>query len=237
MSIIGTNIKNARTKRNISVKDLSKKSGVTDQYLTDIENGKKVPNQKVIESISKALGITIDLLEPSYFSQYFEAGDDKEEERPIKQKNMDKTPIEIDNAISSALSKAVRKIPVIDKITSFKDFPDKKDIVDYKYEPVFQNKGSNVSPGEFVYYIVQDNAMSNSRIIKGDLALVFITDSIRNGDIVLYEDKNKSYIRRISFLDKEGMLLYGDSYEYEPILSSQRNINIIGKVVRIEFKI
>lgn len=237
MSIIGTNIKNARNKKSLSLKELAKKSGVTEQYLMDIESGKKIPNQNLIESISKALGISIDLLEPSYFSQYFEADDDKEELRLPKQKSMDRKPSEADNSISSALSKAVRKIPVIDKITSIKDFPDKKDIIDYKYEPVFQNKGSNVNSGEFVYYIVQDNAMSNSRILKGDLALIFITDSIRNGDIILYTDKNRTFLRRITYLDKEDILLYSDNYEYQPALSNLKNIHIIGKVVRIEFKI
>ncbi|MEA4960712.1 helix-turn-helix domain-containing protein [Lutispora sp.] len=237
MSIIGTNIRNTRNKKNLSLKELAKKSGVTEQYLADIESGKKIPNQKLIESISKALGISVDLLEPSYFSQYFEDDDEKNEPKNLKHKITDRKPSEDDNAISSALSKAVRKIPVIDKITSVKDFPNKNDIVDYKYEPVFQNKAANVPDGEFVYYIAQDNAMANSRILKGDLALVFITDSIRNGDIILYMEKNKCYIRRIAFLDKEDILLYADNHEYQPILSNQKNINIIGKVVRVEFKI
>lgn len=237
MSIIGTNIKNTRNKKSLSLKELAKKSGVTEQYLADIESGKKIPNQKLIESISKALGISVDLLEPSYFSQYFEAENEKEEPKTLKNKITERKPVEDDNAISSALSKAVRKIPVIDKITSIKDFPNKNDIVDYKYEPVYQNKGAKVPSGEFVYYIAQDNAMSNSRILKGDLTLVFITDSIRNGDIVLYMDRNKTYIRRIAFLDKDDILLYADNYEYQPILSNQKNINIVGKVVRVEFKI
>lgn len=236
MSIIGTNIKNTRNKKNLSLKELSKKSGVSEQYLMDIESGKKIPNQNLIESISKALGVGIDLIEPSYFSQYFES-DDKEDPKPLKQKNISKKLSEDDNSISSALSKAVRKIPLIGEITSIKDFPDKKDIIDYKYEPVFQNKGFNISSGEFIYYIVQDNAMSNSRILKGDLALIFITDSIRNGDIVLYIDKNKAFLRRITYLDHSDLLLYADNYEYQPSLSDAKNIHIIGKVVRVEFKI
>jgi len=237
MSVIGINIKNTRTKKNISLKELARKSGVTEQYLADIESGKKVPNHQVIETISKALGIGIDLLEPSYFSQYFEEDDDKKISKPGKENNIEDKHVEHDNTISSALSKAVRKIPVIDKITSANEFPSKKDIVDYKYEPVFQNKGLNVSGEEFVYYIVQDDSMSNSRILKGDLALIFITDSIRNGDIVLLKDMNKTYLRRIAFLDSDNIIIYGDNYEYEPLILNSKTINIIGKAVRIEFKI
>ncbi|SHI60326.1 LexA family transcriptional regulator [Lutispora thermophila] len=237
MSIIGINIKNARTKKNLSMKELAKKSGVTEQYLADIESGKKVPNHKVIENISKALGIAIDLLEPSYFSQYFEEDGDKKPSKPSKEKIVEHKHEEADNTISSALSKAVRKIPVIDKITSIHNFPSKNDIVDYKYEPVFQNKGFNVSGEEFVYYIVQDDSMSNSRMLKGDLALIFITDSIRNGDIVLFTYKNKTYLRRIAYLDDENIIAYGDNYECEPLILNSTDINIIGKAVRIEFKI
>ncbi|MFZ5352164.1 MAG: helix-turn-helix domain-containing protein [Bacillota bacterium] len=240
MSLIGSNIKNIRLKKNISAKELSKKCGLSENALMDIESGRKIPNTNIINSISKALGVQIDAIEPAYFQDYFEEDNIPAKQPAVKNKAAEKdsqanSPIK-DSSLSDAFNKAIRKIPVLSRITPGKSIPYESDIVDYKFEPVFQTKNNNISGDHFIYYVLPDNSMSGSRMLKNDIALVFMTDSIMDRDIVLLTYNNKAYVRRIKTSDKT-VLLYPDNPDYEIIITNIKDIQIIGKIVRVEFKI
>lgn len=242
MSIIGTNIKKIRMKQNLSAKQLAKKCGISEAALLDIEDGKKVPTTQLTNLITKGLGVNIDAIEPSYFSDYFDENPEPKETAPVntarvlnakqadnKQGNA--------NTISDALSKAVKKIPVLNKITAGKSIPFEGDIIDNKFEPVFQGKGNNVAGEEFIYYMVSDNSMQGARIMKGDLALVFLTDSIRDKDMVLFTYKNSTYIRRYKSVSDTMVALIAENSDYDSFAVDKKDIKIVGKVLRVEFKI
>lgn len=242
MSIIGTNIRKVRMKQNLSAKQLAKKCGISEAALIEIEEGKKVPNTQITKTITKALGVHIDAIEPSYFAEYFDETPEPKETAPVstarvlnakpadnKQNNV--------NTISDAFSKAVRKIPVLNKVTAGKAFPFEGDIVDNKFEPVFQGKNNNVAGEEFVYYMVQDNSMQGARIMKSDLALVFLTDSIRDKDIVLFNYKNSTYIRRYKAVTDSLAVLFPENPDFETFAVEKKDIKVLGKVLRVEFKI
>ena len=242
MSIIGTNIKKLRMKQNLSAKQLAKKCGISESALLEIEDGKKVPTTQLTKNITKALGVNIDAIEPSYFADYFDEQQEPKETAPAREQRavparQADTRQNTSNALSDALSKAVRKIPVLSKITAGKSIPFDGDIIDNKFEPVFQNKGNNVAGEDFVYYLVQDNSMQGARIMKNDLALVFLTDSIRDKDIVLFSHKNNTYIRRYKAVSDNLVVLYPENPDYETFALDKKDIRIAGKVLRVEFKI
>ena len=243
MSIVGTNIKNIRTKKNLSLKEVSKKCGVTELFLSDVESGRRVPNTQFINTVSKVLGVNVEALEPQYFSDYFEEdykAKDQKPEAPAPRNPAASAPISKstgeESALSNAFNKATRKIPVLGKITPGKKVPFEMDITDYKIEPVFQGK-NNVAGEDFIYYAIPDNSMSGARIQKGDLALVFMTESIFDKDIILFVYNNRAYIRRLKTIEDKKALLYPENPEFETIVADRRDIQIIGKLVRIEFKI
>jgi SOS-response transcriptional repressor LexA len=211
--------------------------------ILDIESGKKIPNSNIINSISKALAINIDAIEPDYFSDYFE---DEKEPSPqpaaakntyVPRSNQVEKATPKDNTFSDAFNKAIRKIPVLSKITIGKKVPFENDISDYKFEPIFQGKSNNVVGDQFIYYTISDNSLSGSRILKGDLALIFLTDSVMDKDMIVFIHNNRLHIRRIKLIDSRSVILYPDNPEYEALITDKKDIQIVGKVVRIEFKI
>jgi SOS-response transcriptional repressor LexA len=242
MSIIGTNIKKIRIKQNLSAKQLAKKCGISETALLEIEDGKKVPTTQLTNLITKGLGVNIDAIEPSYFSDYFEENPEPKETLQASPSRTSSAKQETTkpsgaNTISDALSKAVKKIPVVAKITAGKSVPFEGDIIDNKFEPVFQGKNNNVAGEAFIYYLVQDNSMQGARIMKSDLALVFLTDSIRDKDIVLFTYKNNTYIRRYKAVSDNLVVLYPENPDFETFAVDKKDIKIVGKVLRVEFKI
>lgn len=242
MSIIGTNIRQIRNKQNLTAKQLAKKCGLAESAILEIEDGKRVPTTQITKLITKALGVNIDAIEPAYFSDYFDEEAKEKEPMPastariINAKNADNKPSNV-NSFSDAISKAVRKIPVVNKISAGKSVPFEGDIIDQKFEPVFQGKSNNVAGDEFIYYMIQDNSMQGARIMKGDLALVFLTDSIRDKDIVLFTYKNSTYIRRFKAVTDTLTVLYPENPDFETFAVDKKDIRIVGKVLRVEFKI
>lgn len=55
-------IKQIRKERKISLKQLSKKSGVSKTHINDIENGYKQPSLEIVIKLSKALNVPIQSL-------------------------------------------------------------------------------------------------------------------------------------------------------------------------------
>ncbi len=142
-----------------------------------------------------------------------------------------------DTSLGSALMKTTIKIPVITKINPAKAFPSQQDTLDFKLEPVFQGKNQNVASGEKIYYQAADNSLSNSRILKGDLVLVLLTETIIDKDIVLAFFENKTLLRRIKRLPDRKVMLFPDNPDFEVLIASPSEIKIYGKAVRVEFKI
>ena len=59
---IGTAIKTCRNRKDMTLKELSVKSGLSLSYISLLENNKRDPNLSTVESISNALKIPLSLL-------------------------------------------------------------------------------------------------------------------------------------------------------------------------------
>jgi len=57
MKFIGSKLRNLRKVKNISMTELSKLSGITQGYISEIETGKKNPSSEVVGKLSEALKI------------------------------------------------------------------------------------------------------------------------------------------------------------------------------------
>ena len=56
MSTVGERIKQGRNTKGMTQKQLAKKLGVSENYINDVENGRKVVEEKFIERVGKVLG-------------------------------------------------------------------------------------------------------------------------------------------------------------------------------------
>lgn len=59
-NILGYNIKRLRKEKNITLKDLEEKTGITNSYISAIENGRKInPSQEKLEMLANALNVNL----------------------------------------------------------------------------------------------------------------------------------------------------------------------------------
>lgn len=59
---LGKRISQERRKKNLTTEKLAYENGISKGYLSDIENGKKLPSIKMLERIADALEVDISIL-------------------------------------------------------------------------------------------------------------------------------------------------------------------------------
>ena len=84
MSRIGEKIKGFRLEAGMSQKQLAKKLGVSEAFVSEFENGKKILNQNLIDRITKVLGKDVNDITMSFEQEVFK--DEKEDIRKVEKR-------------------------------------------------------------------------------------------------------------------------------------------------------
>ncbi|MCL2321520.1 MAG: helix-turn-helix domain-containing protein [Oscillospiraceae bacterium] len=230
MSRISDNIKNLRIKKGMTQKQLGKALGVSENYINEVEIGKKVINDKIIEKISKVLGEDLNDI-----NMYFE--DSKDEVKDEKPKVIVKKakPIEepVNEAFTSAFSQVIKDIPYVNY--------DLKQTGEKILLPIISNKIDGYPHDKVCYLKIKDNSLSFLRILKNDIAFCFISKEFTGNGVYLIEENDENRLIQIRELDKEKyLMLFSDQDSLSSLFKIEtihkNNITILAKVVKIEFK-
>lgn len=217
MSRVGVKIQDARNKKGIALKQLAKKLGVSESFLSDIENGRKILNEDYIRRIEKALDIN---LNDDVFTEV---------EEPVENlKEVEKSGT-VNKQWEDAFSHILKKIPVYD--INFKE------IYDYKFLPIIDRKIEGYNPEKVAYITVPDDSMRGFRIHKGDKIMVFLNPEIVNNSISLVEIDGKRAIRQIKRLDSSKALVISHSNDLKTETRDVKSFNVIGRCIRLEVEL
>jgi|SRR3712207_5984887 len=218
MSRVGDKIRKIREENNISKKQLAKKLGVSEKFITEVEIGKKIINQQLIDRIGKALGKQIDYITMSFEEETF-----KEEETSFKYdiKNNNKNEV-----WKEAFGSILKDVPIykydLNKILGTKKLP----VIDNKIERHNQDK---------VFYLqIDDDDMIGFRIFKGDIAFSYIVSEIDNNCIYLLEYKGERKIRQVRRLDSNKYLLISNSGAVRTETLQKNEMKVIAKLIKLE---
>lgn len=221
MSRVGDMIKKTRTERGLTQKQLAKKCGLSESYITDIESGKRVINENLIKRISGILGR--DINEPLY-----EAEDEDEietEQEEIRPKAEPRVP----NAEwQSAFSSVIKDIPV------FTIEMDKA--AEYKHLPVIDRKVEGYNPDKLVFMRVPDNSLAGFRVRKGDLLMIALGGECSTG-FYLMEYDGQRVIRQTKLLGNGKILIVSSNGEISTETKDLKEIKVLGHCIRAEFKL
>ncbi len=231
MSRISENIKNLRIKKGFTQKQLGKALGVSENYINEVETGKKVINEKTIEKISKILGEELNDI-----NMYYE--DVKEEAKKEIPKELNKkvkTNTEnVNEAFTSAFSQVIKDIPFVGY--------DLKQTGDKIFLPLISNKIDGYSQDKVFYLKIKDNSLSFLRVLKNDTAFCYMTKEFTGIGVYLIEKNGENKLFQIKELDKDKFLmLFSEKDSLSNAILTEtapkNTIKILAKVIKIEFKI
>lgn len=222
MSRIGEKIKLERLKAKLTQKALGKKLGVSESFVNEVETGKKIINQTLIDRISKVLGTDLNDVTMSFEEQVYEQEkDSKYDKKPKKE--------EVKEVWNEAFGSVIKNVPIykyeLDKAAAFRQMP----LVSNKIEGFAQDK--------VIYLEIQEDDMIGFRIAKGDLALAHLTSDIENNSICLIEVDNERLIRQIRKLDNNKLLLISNRGTTRTETVDNKSIKVIARLLRVEIKL
>ena len=243
MSRLGDLLKTERLRRAMSLKQVAKLGGVSEQYLKDVEEGKRIIPDDQARRILKKVGLS-EQTEQGFTLDDIAATVDLQTVPPKKQtyeepiKPQEAVPVFYDDDKGNgtvrgsvwldALSSVLKRVPVYNAVMVE---------TDHRLLPVLQGRIEGASPDKVFYYVMPDDSMRGFRILKGDLCFTVPAGSPIDGAVMLVEQKGVRKLRKVKKLDALHILLQSYDREYIAETCALPDVSIQGHVTRVEFSL
>lgn len=228
LSRIGSKINRIRVEKGITQKQLGKLVGVSENFVIDVEAGKRVVGDDLIKRISKALGQ--DLSEETMLEVEEKAGDRKEVVNFKEVKGIKKEPVKaVQEVWSDAFGSVLKAVPVYEY--------DLSTVIGTRQLPVVSNKVEGHPKEKVLFIKVRDNDMMGFRMLKDDIAFGYLTNEAENNSICLIEYNNRRVVRQLKRLDNEKLLLISNmgSINTETVIA--KSIKVLARLEKVEVKL
>lgn len=222
MSRVGEKIKLGREAKGLSQKQLGRKLGVAEKFINDVETGRKIANQNIIDRLSKVLGVEINDLSSALESETYKEDNKVKYSIPSK-------PAQVNSVWSDAFSDILKDVPIYDYSLS-KCFGVRK-------LPVVNNKIEGHPKDKVAYLKVEDDDMIGFRIQEGDLVFGHMSKSIDNNAILLLEYNGNRAIRQVKKLDGSKILLVSNRGSVRTETVSIKDVKPILRLDKIEISL
>lgn len=236
MSRVGEKIKGLRNEAGMTQKVLAKKLGVSESFINEVELGRKVINESIIDRLSKIFNKDINDITMSVEVEGAEENETMEElfgkqvKAPLPKKTaaaVSKKTVEVNEAWSGAFASVLKSLPVYDySLTS---------VISTRLMPIQNNKIEGFAQDKVFYLQIMDDEMSGFRIYKGDLAFAHSVSEPVNNAVCLVEYNGDRAIRQVKKLDSSKLLLISNRGSVRTETVGIKDIKMIAKLERIEF--
>lgn len=230
MSTVGERIKQGRNAKGMTQKQLAKKLGVAEGYINDVENGRKVVEEKFIERVGKVLGGDLSEMTTLFDSIAYEERKASEastkSQGTVKNNKIKETINEVWNDAFSSVLKSVG-------IYNY----DLNKPIGKKELPVISNKIEGYAQDKVLYLKIENDDLLGFRICEGDLALANLTSEIESNKIYLIDINGERVIRQLKKLDSNKVLIISNKNMVRTETAHPKDIKVIAKLNRLEIEL
>ena len=230
MSRLGDTIRTARLKAKMTEKALGKKCGLAENYIKDVESGRKIVSDDQAQRILKVLGVA------NPVSTELEVAS----EPPVKLRPKPRAyvlPVEeqeqaakqaaeaSSDAWLDALSGVVKRVPVMS--------PDGL-VIDHVLTPIVNGRIEGGAPDKVLYYRCPDDALRGFRVHAGDLLLVVPASKAEDGQLMLVEYQGQRMVRKLLKLDGGRIQMQAFDHEFTAQVGTIIDVKVLGRCVKLE---
>ena len=241
MSRLGDLLRTERLRRKMTLKQVAKLGGVSEGYLKDVEEGKRIIADDQARRILKKMGLkehneagfslediaaTVDLetVAPKQtLTKPVAAKKSVESDAVYQSKNDDKV---MGSVWLDALTSVLKRVPVYNAVMKE---------VDHRLLPVLDGRIEGAAPDKVFFFSAPDDSMRGFRILREDVCLIVPSNSPIDGAVMLVEYNQHRFIRKVKKLDAMTVLLQSYDREYNAETVALPEVNFLGRVTRVEF--
>ncbi|MBE3101713.1 MAG: helix-turn-helix transcriptional regulator [Firmicutes bacterium] len=231
MSRIGQKVKEIRTAKGLSPKVLGKKAGVSESFILEVEDGRRILNEGLITRLSKVLEVNLNEIGDFYSP----TTDGVEDNSPMTSKDarvpMSKTHIQTPVAPPSpqwehAFSNIIKDVPIYNQSMS--------KVLNHKKLVIQDNKVEGVPMDKAFYLQIEDANMDTLRFKKGDLILIHKISEIQGAGVYLINYQDNMRISEIKPLNNNLLLLGSHRGTLAAETAALKEVTILGKCIKAE---
>ncbi len=249
MSRLGDLILLERSRQNLTRKQVARKCGVSEGYLKDVEEGRRIIRDDEARRILRTLGAsqqhaseftldeiaaTVDLntISPNSDVQRGD-GETRRPSAPPKPEKSAKpvtppSPEEQSGIWLDALSSVLKPVPVMNASWT---------AVSRRLVPIQDGKIEGANPDRVIYFLAPDDSMRAMRIEKGDYVLIVPQNLPTDGAVMLVEYGAHRCLRCVRMLGGASILLQSGDRDLDAQALHASEIKFIGRAVRVEFQL
>ena len=241
MSRLGDLIRTERIRQKLTAKQVAKKCGVSESYLTAVEAGTRIIADDQARRILKAIGLkqqteaefTLDDIASTVDLAQVQPRLAEAVRKQAPKKEAELAPSSLEEGVAGsiwldALSSVLKRVPVMNAVMK---------PVFYRLVPVENGRIEGANPDKVFYYLAPDDSMRGFRIHKGDIVLTVPAQSPVDGAVMLMNYKEHRYLRKVKVLSDHQVLLQSYDREYEAETVSISDIGFISRCVQVTFEL
>ena len=241
MSRLGDLIRTERIRQKMTLKQVAKKSGVSESYLAAVEAGTRIIADDQARRILKNIGLkqqteaeftlddiasTVDLVQVQPRMAAAAAKKPERKEAEIVASSQEETVA--GSVWLDALQSVLRRVPVMNAVMK---------PVSYKLVPLENGRIEGANPDKVFFYLAPDDSMRGFRIHRGDIVLTVPANSPVDGAIMLLNYNEHRYLRKIKVLDDRTVMLQHYDREYEAETVPINEIGFLSRCVQVTFEL
>jgi transcriptional regulator with XRE-family HTH domain len=219
MSRLGNEISRLRKEVGMTQKQLAKIVGVSEAYIIDVESGKKILSEDLVNKISKSLRKEIGKVDLYENDEKY----NKPEPDPKVVRIVEKPVQDIWN---DALAGVLAAVPVynykMDKAA------------DPRKMPIISNKVEGYPKDKVFYLSIEDDDMIGFRISKGDIALCHSGHEFEKDGIYFVEINGRRVIRQLKTIDSAKLLIVSNRGSLVTNTLYKKDVKILARLIKLE---
>jgi len=243
MSRLGDLIRTERIRQKMTPKQVAKKCGVSESFITAVEAGTRIIADDQARRILRAIGLrqqneaeftlddiaaTVDLVQVQPRMAQAAAKPKVKEAEKVASTVDEKDPGVAGSVWLDALQSVLKRVPVMNAVMK---------PVSYQLVPVENGRIEGANPDKVFFYLTPDDSMRGFRICRGDLVLTVPAQSPVDGAVMLLTWKERRVLRKIKVLDDHRVLLQSYDKEYEAETVFVSDVLFLSRAVRVIFEL
>jgi repressor LexA len=127
--------------------------------------------------------------------------------------------------------KSFARLPIVGQVSCGQKEIAFEDIEGYEEVP-----SSWLNGGEYFFLKAKGDSMKGARINEGDLLLIRKQPEVENGEIAAVLIEEEAVLKRV-YQNEGQLILQSENPNYAPVVCSQDNVKIIGKLIKVIFNL